>query len=362
MAQDGSLPLAWASSSPLMQPGFRRPGMGDMPSYSYAQQSHEANAHQPPAATGGATYYQATPHAPARLPGAAGGDRVGTWNGPAPRGYVGKAAASANGGGAAAATAQQMHDNSDIIPAEVDDEKDIMISTGARMPILSTIVSTGTSEQAIQTAIKNGVVHFEISATTPAIPNSEGMFFTTVAASAAELTSVLKAHKLDAVDLMLVPAPSSVADDAEVDAVWAFAADAVKASKAKAVGLTGCDAPVLTAFARRAIAQTPHAKVAVARFATSPHKPMRMMMGLCNRMGAAPIATNPVLVEETSSDAVKKVAARAGKDASEVVLRWQLQRGASIAMPAEDAGQLSVSVFRWAMSDNEKRTIDALGK
>jgi len=89
---------------------------------------------------------------------------------------------------------------------------------------------------------------------------------------------------------------------------------------------------------------------------------MRMMMGLCNRMGAAPIATNPVLVEETSSDAVKKVAARAGKDASEVVLRWQLQRGASIAMPAEDAGQLSVSVFRWAMSDNEKRTIDALGK
>lgn len=342
MASDGSQPLGWYSSSALMQPGMRRPGMGDMPSHTYA------DARKAQGEDGGANV-------------AKGGDRTGTWNGPAPKGYV---RTGANGTAAAPAP---MVDVSDVVPADVDDAQDVLLGTGARMPLLCAILGPSSTPAEIASASAKDIRHFEVpSEASAGAKDALGAdaFVSTVAADQNKLNATLAAWGRDHVDLLLVPAPAAVSDDDAADAAWKFAAEAVKAGKAKAAGLTNCDAPVLNAVARRSKAAAPHAPVAVARFATSPHDPKRMMMGLCNRVGAAPIALEPVHENEPGHAAVQCIATRAAKTGTEAIIRWQIQRGAGVAVPVGDldGAKVGSGVFKWAMSDNEKRGIDALGK
>ena len=87
-------------------------------------------------------------------------------------------------------------------------------------------------------------------------------------------------------------------------------------------------------------------------------------VGTRDRVGAAPIALEPVHENEPGHAAVQCIATRAAKTGTEAIIRWQIQRGAGVAVPVGDldGAKVGSGVFKWAMSDNEKRGIDALGK
>lgn len=354
MASDGSQPVAWSGAFPHL-PSWLRPKAPE--TYADARHGHSA----------------ATSTEPQQQPGS---DRTGTWNGPAPRGYVVEPTHAADEPAAA--------------PVVIKEPDYVTLPGGSRMPLIGLGTYKLDSADAVRTALALGYRHIDCA---PIYGNEaligEGLAdYLSQEGSRDQLWITSKiwndAHRPDAarasaaktiadigcgyLNLLLVHwphawVPGTEDEDMEVtiQETWAALEALVDEGLVRHIGLSNfslAQVEEVLGFARIA--------PVVNQIELHPLLAQRKLVGVCARKGVRCVGYSPLghskndLLEHPE---VVRVAVEVGKSPAQVLLRWNVQRGVAVVPKAGSEPHLHENIdglFQWRLSWDQKAALDAL--
>jgi len=291
---------------------------------------------------------------------------TGTWSGPAPRGYLGPE------GKNAPPPCREIREAAPAAPPCA------VLPGGAKLPLMG-LDTKGASEDVIDEALDKGYKHLDcdplngneeavglaiksgtalrselfVSSTLPARgwnllpqPHTEGVM--------AACQSSLASLGLDYLDLYWLP-PLEGAPD--LLGLWAAMEALVDAGLVRHLGLAHLTLPQI-----EKIRENCRIKPACLKVELHPLCAQRKLVGVCKRYGLALLAASPLPADQPQHKVIGEVAQACGHSASQVALRWNLQRCVGVLAPGNNTTQVldSYDALSFTLLDSEKRQIDAI--
>ncbi|PRW21059.1 Alcohol dehydrogenase [NADP(+)] [Chlorella sorokiniana] len=361
MASDGCQPVGWAGKGGFTHLLYRPEGrQGE--SYGAARHGHghvqQEQQQQEEASSSGR------------------GDRTGTWNGPAPRGYV----------------AEPMHaqDESRAAAAKpVNDPQHLLLPGAVRLPLLGLGTYQLQSADAVRKALELGYRHIDCAAfyanqkvigeglkdflaqgkrgelfITSKIWNDEHRPADARASAERTIADLGCGH----LDLLLVhwpcawrPGTQEVDPDVTIQQTWRALEELVDAGLVRFIGVSNFSlkqVEEVLSFAR--------IKPVVNQIELHPLLAQRKLVGVCLRKGVHCVAYSPLGVGKDAllqHPAVLEVAAETGKSPAQVLLKWNVQRGVPVIPKAGSEPHLAENIeglFTWRLTWDQKAKLDAL--
>eukprot|EP00798_Chlamydomonas_sp_ICE-L_P000526 gene526-1939_t len=358
MAQDGSYEVAWKGNA---FPYLMNHPNNFMKTENYGSARQAAKEESAPAAQSSA--------------------RTGTWDGPAPKGYL---------GGAKPEAVQPPPVATGTVAQYEDDFT--RINTGAKMPLIGLDCDTVSSADVVKQALANGCYYFDCSEKSGTeaivgeglkeaiISRRDGLFISSKAWNSHHKPADLRAAcegsiakvGVSYLDLYMLHWPEAwtadIKDDSEspsVDAsasiqeTWGAMEKLVDDGLVKSIGLCNFglkQVEDLLAFCR--------IKPVVNLLELHPGFSQRKIVGVCYRKGIQCVSHSPLVCAEKLALAplLQRVSKEAEKTIEQVLVKYNLQRGVPILLPESAVlnKDLVGGVMGWRFTNIHKITIDDL--
>lgn len=304
---------------------------------------------------------------------------TGTWGGAAPKGYL-------NG----------RPPPPEPVNVPVNDSPNLLLATGARMPLLGLGTTQITTPEAIQSALSSGYLLLDCA---PANGNEAivgrgltawvaaggvrgDVFITSKIAKECHRPELLKASCESSIadlsctylDLLVLEWPTAcvpgaaegtVDSSVTMEQTWSAMEALVDAGLVKAIGTSNfglAQAESLLSSCR--------IKPVSNSVELHPLLAQRKLVGVCYRKGIQCVSLLSLGCSAPENRAelavvavVEKVAKQAGKTVEQVLLRWNTQRGIPVVLESGDEGvrqACASGMFKWKLSNEQKALLDTL--